>query len=434
MSGKFKKIYILFLLTILLSCSGKDKEEKIEITFWHSFVANTRPALVELINEYEKENPDVKIVEQYVPSGDPLVQKLITAIQSKTTPDISWIHSDFLDKLIEADAIFNLDQFVNSVNGFSKEELEDFFPQLLAGAKWNDTLYALPVEATTLALLYNKDLFKKAGLDPNYPPKDWKELKEFSQKLTFDEDGDGKIDHYGFYVPALPASGPLSIWVLLQWEPFIWQAGGSILNSDHTEATFNSRAGIKALSLWKKIYDKVGFVSFSLSHDLSFISQKCAMIMDGPWNLPAMRSIKNFEWGIAPLPKGPEKRATYIAGEHLAIFKNSKYPDEAWNFIKWFSNPETQAKFSTKSGYLPVRKSTLELPEYKKHLETDPKLAAFVEQFKIGYARQQIKHHRMEINQKIAGAIEKTLLGNTDPETALNDAAEEVNSLLNQDK
>lgn len=426
-------IFITFLIFVSCSSDNQDSSSKIKLTFWHSFVANTRPALTKILQKYETENPNVDIIEQYVPSGDPLIQKLITAIQSGTTPDLAWVHTDFLDKLVTADAIYKMDKFINGLNGFTNEEFNDFFPQLINNAKWNDTLYAIPMEATTLALLYNKDLFKQAGIDPDRQPQNWDELKEYARKLTIDSDGDGKINHYGFYVPALPASGALSIWMLLQWEPYLWQAGGEFLNQNQTRALFNSQAGVEALTLWKELYDQVGFYSFSMTHDMGFISQACAMIMDGPWDLPSLRNINNFEWGVAPLPKGPVKRATYVAGEHLTIFKNSRYPDEAWKFIKWFTSPDTQAEFSIESGYMPVRKSTLELQSYKDYLKTDPYLATFVEQFEIGYARQNITYHRVEINQKVAEAIENTLIGDMDPKMALDRAAETVNKILSRD-
>jgi len=88
--------------------------------------------------------------------------------------------------------------------------------------------------------------------------------------------------------------------------------------------------------------------------------------MDGPWNLPSYRKLKNVAWVVAPLPAGPVKRATYLAGEHLAILKQSRHPEAAWKFVKWILKPEIQAMFSIKSGYLPIRKSVLNLNEYSK--------------------------------------------------------------------
>ncbi len=65
----------------------------------------------------ETEHPDFHVKAQYIPTGDALVQKLITAIHSQTKPDISWIHSDFIQKLVEADAIYPMREFINGGDG-----------------------------------------------------------------------------------------------------------------------------------------------------------------------------------------------------------------------------------------------------------------------------------------------------------------------------
>jgi len=429
-----KKILAFVILNAILlnGCSdnSNNKPGEITITFWHSFVSRTIPALNNLIEKFEREHPGMHINAQYVPSGDPLVQKLVTAIQSNTAPDISWIHSDFLNKLVEADAIYKMDYFISGKNGLSLEEMKDIFPQLIQSAKWRDTLYAMPMEATTLALLYNKTKFREAGLDPDKPPQNWDELYDYALRLTKDKNGDGKTDQYGFYIPAFPASGPLSIWMVLQWTPFLWQAGGEEINKEKTKVLFNSDAGIKALSLWKRIFNAENFRDFTLTHDLGFVSNTVAMIMDGPWDLPEFREIKNFEWGVTYLPAGPVKRATYMAGEHLAIFKQSRHPEAAWTFVKWILEPENQAKFSEESGYLPIKKSVLELPGYKKFLEEDPAMKAFVDQIAVSQVRAPVDYYRVEINQNIAEAVEKAIVGNIDPRTALDEAAEKSNELL----
>ena len=433
-----------FLLSFLLftsllfnpGCSNKNKNDgKTTIVFWHSFVASTIPALQEIIQKFEDEHPDIKIDAQYVPTGDALVQKLITAIQSKTAPDVSWIHADFLDKIVESKAIYPMDEFIKKENGLSKEELNDFYPQLLNVFTHDKILYALPMDATVLALIYNKDHFKAAGLDPNHPPADWNELKEYSKKLTLDKNGDGKFDQYGFYIPALPASGYLSIWEVLQWSPFLWQAGGEIIDSSQENVLFNSEAGVKALSLWKTIFDQERFSKYTLTHDVGLSSGSLSMIMDGPWDLPTFRKMKNIHWAVASLPKGPANEATYIAGESLAIFKQSKNPQAAWTFVKWVTNPETQALFSKLSGYLPVRKSVLDRDDYKQFLKTDKAMQAFVDQIKIARQRPSIEKYYININQYIAGAIENTLIGNKSPKESLDEAAVKCNLLLQkQDK
>lgn len=416
----------------LTGCSKKEDAKKTKIVFWHSFVATTIPALNELIERFEKEHPDIKIDAQYVPTGDALVQKLITSIQSKTAPDISWIHADFLDKLVESDAIFPMEHFIKSENGLTEEEMNDFFPQLIGAFSHKNVLYAMPMEATVLALVYNKDHFKASGLDPELPPATWNDLKAYAQQLTLDKDNDGKIDQYGFYVPAYPGSGPLSIWMVLQWSPYLWQAGGEIINEDQSSVLFNSDAGVQALTLWKEIYDDLNFSNYSFTHDMGLASGSISMIMDGPWDLPTFRKMKNIDWAVAPLPAGPEGKATYIAGESLAIFKQSKNSAAAWTFVKWVTQPEIQAMFSMSSGYLPVRKSVLSRNDYQTFLEKDQAMKGFVEQIDIARQRPTIEKYYVNINQFLAEAIEQTLIGNKSPKKALDEAAEKSNALLKQ--
>ncbi len=405
---------------------------KVTVTFWHSFVSNTIPAFNELLARFERENPGILIKAQYVPTGDALIQKLVTAIQSRTAPDISWIHSDFLDKLVESGALYRMDEFLHGPEGLSDSAYADIFPQLLEGARWRDTLYAMPMEATSLALLYNKDAFARAGLDPNHPPATWEELRQYAHRLTVDLDGNGTIDQFGFFVPVFPSSGDLNIWMNLQWTPFLWQAGGREIAPDQSRVLFDSDAGVKALALWKSMYDDMHFSTFGIAHDIGFASQKLAMIMDGPWDLPRFREIRTFAWAVAPLPAGPVRRATYLAGEHMAIFRQSTHPKEAWTFVKWMLQPEVQAFFSMKSGYLPVRRSTLALKEYQAYLAKDHALKAFVDQMGVAQARAPIDRHRVEINRFIAEAIERATLGGQDPKAVLEEAAAKCNALLRE--
>lgn len=427
---------IFFLMTICLAFiyCGKEHSDVSgrKITFWHSFVSATIPALEDLIAKFEAAHPDIKVQAQYVPTGDALIQKLITAIQSHNTPDISWIHTDWLDKLVDAKAIYPLTTFIEGEIGLSAEELSDFFPALLTAGTYNDSLFSIPMEATVLALIYNKDLFRKAGLDPEHPPATWNELVEFSRKLTLDTDHDGKIDQFGFYVPVFPASGVYSIWTVLQWTPFLWQAGGEEMDSDHTIFCFASPAGIAALKLWKQLYTENHMRIFALSHDMGFASKRLAMVMDGPWNLPRYRKMENVDWAVASLPAGPVKQATYLAGEQLVIFRQSSQPEAAWTFIKFITRPEIQAEFSQRSGYLPVRQSSLKMESYKQYLETDPALKTFVSLMAIGQTRVPLKHFRAEINHFLAEAIEKSLVGEMPVDSALIEAEKKANRLFQE--
>ncbi len=423
-------LVLAICLGVMTGCGSDENDGRTTVTFWHSFVSATIPSLEELLDRFHSEHPHIRIRAQYVPTGDALVQKLVAAVQSRTAPDIAWIHTDFLDKLVLADAIYRMEEFINRPDGLSREELADFFPGLLQNASWRDTLYALPMEATSLGLLYNRDLFRKAGLDPDDPPETWQELADYANRLTVDADGDGRIEQFGFQVPVYPASGSLNLWMVLQWSPFLWQAGGHIINEEQTRVLYNEEPGVVALSFWKRMYDDLQNRDVAVSHDQGFVAQRFAMVLDGPWDLPRFRSLTEFEWAVAPLPAGPAGRATYLAGEHLAIFRQTQHPNEAWTFLKWVVSPDVQAQFSASSGYLPVRQSVLDIDDYRRYLDRDPALRAFVEQMPVGRVRRPIDYHHVEINRHIAEAIERTALGGIDPRTALNESAARSNALL----
>ncbi len=420
-------------LTLQSGCGKKTEQNpgtkgKVTITFWHSFVSSTVPALDTLIATFERENPKIVINAQYVPTGDALVQKLITSVQSNTAPDISWIHSDFLQYLVEANAIYPMKTFIDGHDSLTAEDMTDIYPPLLQAASWRGTLYSMPMEATDLAIIYNKDMFRKVGLNPERGPQTWQELVDYAKKLTV-KVGDSR--QIGFFVPVYPAAGPLGAWMEWQWMPFLWQGGGDVINPSQTQILVDNPGGVQSLALWKQIYNFQDQSRFTVDYDAAFVSQQVAMILDGPWDLPRYQKIlTNFNWGVVPLPAGPAGRATIMGGEYLAIFRQTKYPQQAWTFVKWLLRPEVQALWSMKSGYLPVRRAVMNLKGYQEFLKAHPRFAVYVNELKYGRSPRSIDYSGLEITRNIAEAIEKATLGNSDPKKALDVAAENSNKLL----
>ncbi len=423
--------FVAIVLLLTPGCGRKDTGDtsgKVTITFWHSCVSSTVPALNELIAKFEQEHPNIQVKAQYVPTGDALIQKLITSVQSHTAPDISWIHANFLQSIIEADAIYRMDDFIHGPDSLSAADLADIYPALMQEAKWRGTLYSLPMEATGIGLLCNRELLRNAGLDPDRGPKDWAELREWAKRLTIVKDGHNV--QYGFFVPVFPASGPLGDWMVWQFYPFLFQAGGDVINKDQTRVLYNSDAGVQALTLWKTIYNECNMKSFGVDYEPAFASKRLAMSLDGPWNIPRWKEIKGLDWTIQPLPAGPVKQATIVGGEYLAIFKQSEHPNEAWTFVKWMVRPDVQALWSMKSGYLPVRHAVRGIKEYADFLQTHQPLRTYVNQMDVAQAASPIDFEPLKISRHLAGAIEKACLGGEDPGTALDEAAARSNALL----
>jgi len=425
-------VFIASLLVLAAGCGGNGEQESgvVTLTFWHSTVSSTVPALNELAAKFHEEYPGIEVKPQYVPTGDALIQKLITSVQSNTAPDISWIHANFLQDIIEANAIYRIDEFQGGPDSLPQADIDDIYPALLQESKWRGTMYSLPMEATGVGLLCNRELFRNAGLDPDRPPATWEELREDAKKLTLDRNGDGKNEQVGFFVPVFPASGPLGDWMVWQFYPFLFQAGGDVITKDQTHVLYNSEAGVKALTLWKNIYSDLNLSSFTVDYEVAFASKQLAMALDGPWNLPRWKQIKGLDWSIAPLPAGPAKRATIVGGEYLAVFRQSAHPKEAWTFLKWMIRPDIQAFWSMRSGYLPVRKAVSGLREYREFLGANQGLKAYVDQLSVSQAPSPVDFYGLRISRHLAEAIEKATLGKADPKTVLDEAASRSDALL----
>ena len=428
-------IVVLFLVTlglVSLRCGSSPVDDgRVTITFWHSFVQSTAPALEELIARFETEHPGIRVDAQYIPTGDALVQKLVTSVQSGTAPDISWIHSNYLEDLVAADAVYEMKHFTEGPDGLDSSDLADIHPALIQYGSWRGTLYSMPMEATNLGLVYNRDHFRDAGLDPDAPPSDWNQLLEFAKTLTKDTNGDGKIDRVGFMPAVVPADGPQGPYMMWQWTPFLWQAGGYLYSLDQKSVLFDGDPGIAALQFWKDLYDAQHLRDFSYDWITAFASGQTSMMLDGPWNLPRYpEMLKGIDWAIGMLPAGPEKRATVVAGEYLAIFKQSQHPDSAWAFVKWMVDPEIQAFWSMKSGYLPIRSAVHDIDWYEQFLGEHPGQKAFVDQMAFAQAQRSLDFHALEIERQLTIAIERATVGGLDPATVLHKAAERSNAML----
>ncbi|HEX7070699.1 MAG TPA: extracellular solute-binding protein, partial [Rhodothermales bacterium] len=118
---------VVALCLLVFGCggsgSGAANDGRVTITFWHSFISGSIPALRELIARFEEEHPNIRIDAQYIPTGDALIQKLITSVRSNSAPDVSWIRAHYMEEMVKADAIYEMEHFIDGPNGLAEGEL-----------------------------------------------------------------------------------------------------------------------------------------------------------------------------------------------------------------------------------------------------------------------------------------------------------------------
>ncbi|MEQ6358907.1 carbohydrate ABC transporter substrate-binding protein, CUT1 family [Thermoanaerobacter thermohydrosulfuricus] len=371
MSKKLLSIFVLtifVLATVLAGCSSSknntssanetntQKQETvkpvtIKLGMWSSSPAEKK-IVDDQIAKFKEKYPNIDVqIETIV--GD-YMQKLQTELASNTAPDIFYLDSMPAPQLMSSGVLEPLDDYIKKYN----VDVNDFEPALLSAFQWEGKTYGLPKDFNTLALFYNKDMFKAAGI--NEPPKTWEELRDVAKKLT--KDG----------VKGLVLSADLA-----RFDAFINQNGGSVYQDG--KVTLNLPQNAQALDFYVGLItkDKVADTPQNMGEGWNgdaFAAKKAAMAIEGGWMIPFLKEkAPDLNYGIAELPAGKQKSTMAFTVAYV-MNKNSQHKDEAFKLIEFLTGKEGQ-QFVVDSGLaLPSRKSMQE--GFK---EKYPERAAFVD-------------------------------------------------------
>lgn len=298
----------------------------------------------QMVDGFNQSQKDVQVKVTIIPAAN-FVQKFGAAAATGSAPDVAAIDLVYLP-------YFSSKNTLEDLTARSKElsYMNKLSPAHLKLATYQDKLYALPFSAEASVLYYNKDLFKKAGLDPNKPPKTYAEVKAAAQKIRA-----LGPDYYGYYFSG--ASGGGYAFTCL---PYIWAAGGDLLEGEGTneKAIIDSSAGVKdGLSFFKDLWDS-GVVPASAKTDtganalVAFQSGKVGMFGSGAF---AVSNLSKLNFGVTPLPgKTAGQSSSFAGGDEIAIPSGSKNKDAAWKFLKYVTDVEAQTALG-KLGPVPVR-------------------------------------------------------------------------------
>jgi multiple sugar transport system substrate-binding protein len=391
-------------------------QETVTITFWNYWDAKNGEVMAQLVDEFNKSHPNIQVNNVYQPS-DHLMTLFQTSIAAGTTPDVAAGDLIWVPQLVATGGLEPLDDYVAKTQGF---DVDDFYPRLAGYDVIGGRRYALPVSTNNMQLIWNKDLFAKAGLDPDKPPRTWDEMQALAERC---QDPSAGVVGFEFFTQP-PGEG-----ITWQFQVWLWTAGGEFLNADNTRAAFNTPEGLKALT----------FVSEMLKGKGSrpgpwglFGEQKACMQLDGSW-LFGYRKDAPFKWDIAPVPApAGGTTASNVGGEHIFMFANSPHKDAAWEFIQYLVSPDVQLKWDKETGFLPVRKSVGENPDYLKWVrETEPRMLPFVEGMPFAHTRPATPLYN-QVSDAFSREIQKALLGQASPQDALASAEAAVNAVLQQ--
>jgi multiple sugar transport system substrate-binding protein len=388
------------------------------VVLWHGDVDVERAALEQLAAEYNAKGPAWKVQPVFSGNSDYALQKLMTAMAGGKAPEIMYQYGSSLANLARSPKIVNMGDLIAKTPGY---DWNDFFDAERLACTVDGKVRAVPSLVDNLCLVYNKKLFDAAGV--SYPTASWTwtDFRDAAKKLT-----NASAKQYGWAYVADASED--TVWRYLA---VLWQANGDLLNADNTKAAFDSPAGLKSMQLLHDmaVVDKSVYLDQGTGNYLNlFNSGKIAMLWTGPWDMSTIN--KDVQYGVEILPADVSHAS--IAGPDVWVMVDNG-PDKvqgAWDFLQWFTSAKTQMEWALKTGNLPIRKSQTKMPEYKQYLAKYPYAATFVANLdNVTKARPNIPAYP-KISMALGQAVQGVLLGKLQPQQALDQASQQVDTIL----
>jgi len=395
-----------FLFSILLFSGCGTREKGVRLTFWQFWPSEV---IEPIIREFEKANPGIKVEMQQLTWQNGF-EKIVAAVSSGTQPDLCELGSTWVPRFA-ADGV--LVDVTNEI-GTLKDSL-----LFWESCTLNDRIYGIPWVAGTRVLFYNKDLFVKAGLNPDFPPSTWEELIECAQKIHSPRNG-----VYGYGMNA----GERYI-LFKKFMPFAWGNGGRILDQGLSRSEFASKANLEALAFYCSL-KTYSLVEKQDVLDMAFKQGKVGLQISGGWNLKTIPAdAPDLRFGVTLVPKPKTccgTHASFAGSEVLVTFAKSKRQKEALKLARFLIEKQNMIALCRSAKSV---QPTFRGAENDSYYDASPLEKTFVIQLSTAVAPPP--HPKWpEIEEAIESTIEEATYGIKKPEQALLEADKKINSIV----
>jgi sn-glycerol 3-phosphate transport system substrate-binding protein len=355
-----------------IGAAKKASGKPVEVKFWHAMTRENETTLQELTDAFNASQDDVKVTLFNQVSYEAMFDKYKAALGGGELPDLVQMEDTALQTMLDSQSVLPIETCVKA----DTYSLKDFIPRTVDYYTVQDTLVGMPFNVSNPVFYYNKQAFEKAGLDPEDPPSSLDEIKEASQTLV-----DQGVTTKGFAIKLDP-------WYLEQW---LAKAGKAYVNNGNgrkaraTKSTFDNAIGVEIAAWLKDMVDSglalnTGKPEGNVDNLLAIGADTAAMTIDSSASLGTVSAVlgsgqfPNVTIGVAPMPGPVGKGGVLVGGAALYITKDAakEKQDAAWQFIKYLVDPEQQATWGAGTGYVPLRKSSTELPAIQDLWATQP--------------------------------------------------------------
>lgn len=341
----------------------KTEDGKIQIEYWYSGGKTAVDVLGEMIEEFNASQDKYEVVGTTQADYTETYQKLQAGIAGNNAPDMALIDVDKARNLSDKNMIADISSYVDNDEEFDREDyLDVFYDQ---GVDEDGKLFAFPAYGTTQVFYYNIAAFEKAGIDPS-TIKTWQDLEKAAEKMTAED---------GSFVGWEP------MWGYKNLVDAVFSNGGSLLSEDGTEVLINSEEWVEVWESFRKwIHDdqimKIHSGGQGWEYWYNTIDDVLQNKAGGYTGSSGDQADLDFSIVAAMEQPGWGENPSYPTAEVLQNVMLEGSTDEekegVYEFMKFFTTPENQAKWSMETGYVSTRQSTQEVEEFKAYTEENP--------------------------------------------------------------
>lgn len=343
-----------------------------DITFWHSFGGGNGKALEQIISDFEKKRPDIKVTAQEIGDYNDIVTKLQAAIPAKRYPDVVLLEITRYGLFAEKGILENLTPYLDKDP--LKEQLYDF---ALDVGKYKGSNYVIPFNSSTPVTYYNKALLRAAGLPDTVP------LKNFNDLLGAAKTVQEKLGSQGKF--GISPMGQFARWGI------VMSNDSDLIDPVSNDVIVDSPKTIAAYEWMADLVRKYKVASVDGITDenaakAQFTAGNVAINLDSTGVFGGFKKALGDDLGVAPFPCEAVCRVP-IGGAGIGIV--SMIDDEkkkaAYDFISYMASPEANAIWFAATGYLPINKKTLDIKVAADAANKDEGITISIKQ--IDYAR-----------------------------------------------
>ena len=401
-------LFVLLCCAALLPAQGTKKLSG-NITLWYfEYEINSKEDMQFIAGKFMEANPGVT-VNLESPPIDQYHDRLVTAVGAGEAPDLAMNATAWMTELANAGSIVNWETVM------PKAFIATLVQNMLETGRFKGGLYGLPYLATSRAMFINNDIYAKAGVKPAAT---WDQFVSVAQKTTNAKDG--------VYGLALQGAGVenFAAWFLY----FLWSYGGEVFNQKG-ELIINSPEGVKALTLMGDMVNKYkitqpNVTGTDLSEQLNlFKSGKAGATITGPWMIGILKTdAPNLPYSVVPIPRGV-RSVTLGVTDSLVLFKDSKNPDAAIEFARFFMSKDMHTRWVSGRGMIPVVQASSKDPVFT----SNKNLKVFLDLLpQARFAPLDARWTR--IMEEGGKALQSVYLNQASPKDALDKAVQNVNA------